>query len=78
MKKFLVTLACLVVSSLSYAGAAAELSRLSEPGRLVSLSNHTGPSTSSGTVKLNDGPTVRVDVCDNGIFRVRISPRKEF
>ena len=28
--------------------------------------------------KLSDGHNVLVDVCDEGIFRVRISPRKEF
>ena len=30
------------------------------------------------TIKLNNGNIVRVDACDEGIFRVRISPRKEF
>ena len=27
---------------------------------------------------LADGHNVLVDVCDEGIFRIRISPRKEF
>ena len=29
-------------------------------------------------IKLSDGHNVMVDVCDDGIFRIRISPRKDF
>ena len=87
MKKFLVALASLAVSIFTFgsvtAGAAAELrpySAAAERGwtRPGSDSRPAAEAILNKTIKLNDGHTVRVDVCDDGIFRVRISPRKEF
>ena len=44
----------------------------------ISLAATPAGAIDNKTFKLNSGHTVRVDVCDEGIFRVRISPRKEF
>ena len=87
MKRLLIVLAFLATSLVSYAGwptsagAAAELrpysAAVSEAKR-----EWTRPGSDSRpaitTIKLANGNTVQVDVCDEGIFRVRISPRKEF
>ena len=87
MKKFLVSFACLVVSistfALTTAGTAAGLrpySAAAERGwtRPGPDSRPAAEAIDNKTFKLNDGHTVRVDVCDEGIFRIRISPRKEF
>ena len=44
----------------------------------ISIAATPAGAIDNKTFKLNSGHTVQVDVCDEGIFRVRISPRKEF
>ena len=68
IRKVLLALACMAIGSFSLAG------RPSDPGRV----HPRFAAATERTIKLDNGNTVRVDVCDEGIFRVRISPRKEF
>ena len=68
MKKLLCILAVLAFSHVVNAGTAPSAS-----GFFTSFRSFTSFRMTSA-----NGNTVRVDVCDEGIFRVRISPRKEF
>ena len=93
MKRSLLILALLATSFVSFAGqplepaysagAASELrpySAAAERGwtRPGSDGRPANTATAGTAIKLSDGHNVLVDVCDDGIFRIRISPRKEF
>ena len=53
MKRFLITMAAIAISIVSYAGTARQ-------------------------VKTDSGLRVSVEACDQGIFRIKVSPRKDF
>ena len=82
MKKFFIALAFLAVCTFTHANSTG---RPSEPGRVhprfaaaeYGLSSEAAP-VKERAIKLSGGNHVSVQACDNGIFRVRISPRKTF
>ena len=70
MKRFFIALAFMAVCNISLAGS---VGRPSEPGRVPPRS-----AAAERTIKLSNGNRVWVEACGEGVFRVRISPRKDF